>query len=137
CAAWEGAGLRVGVDIERIAPRSPGLVRDFFDPEEAAAWEALAKGPARDAFATAVWSAKESVLKALHLGLTVDTRSVGIALSGEEADGTEGLPRPAGGGWKRFAARRDPALPGSGRPLAGYWRESGGYVLTVAVTPAA
>jgi 4'-phosphopantetheinyl transferase len=136
CAAWEGEGLRVGVDIERIAPRSPGFVRDFFRSEEAAAWDALPAG-ARAPFATAVWSAKESVLKALHLGLTVDTRSVGIALSGDEAEKTEGLPRPEGVGWKRFAARRDPALPGSGRPLAGYWRESGGYVLTVAVTRAA
>jgi len=135
CAAWPDGGgrLRVGVDLERIAPRSPGLVRDFFRAEEAAAWDAL-PADARAPFATAVWSTKESVLKALRIGLRADTRSVGILLSHRNASPKDGLPPPEGGGWKGFTASIDPALPGGGRPLSGYWREEKGFVLTVAVT---
>ena len=135
CAAWGGApgDLSAGVDLERIAPRSEGLVRDFFRPAEASAWETLAPGSARDAFATAVWSAKEAVLKALRLGLTVDTRSVEILLSRSPAPGVPGLPRPEGGGWMGFAACCAPGLPGGDRLLAGFWREQDGFVLSVAV----
>ena len=135
CAAWGDApgDLSAGVDLERIAPRSEGLVRDFFRPAEASAWETLAPGSARDAFATAVWSAKEAVLKALRLGLTVDTRSVEILLSRSPAPGVPGLPRPEGGGWMGFAACCAPGLPGGDQPLAGFWREQDGFVLSVAV----
>jgi 4'-phosphopantetheinyl transferase len=136
CAAWADAGgiLSVGADLERIAPRPEGFVRDFFRPSEAAAWEALPAGSERDLFASAVWSAKESVLKALRLGLTVDTRSVEILFSEEEAVGAAGLPRPDGGGWKGFAACCAPDLPGGDAPIAGFWRKKDGYVMTLAVT---
>jgi 4'-phosphopantetheinyl transferase len=135
CAAWSDAGgiLSVGADLERIAPRPEGFVRDFFRPAEAAAWEALPAGSGRDLFASAVWSAKEAVLKALRLGLSVDTRSVEILLSEEEASGAGGLPRPDGGGWKGFAACCSPGLPGGEVPIAGFWREKDGFVMTVAV----
>lgn len=138
CAAWAESGrvLAVGADIERIAPRTEGFVRDFFRPAEIAAWEALPAGRERDAFASAVWSAKESVLKALRLGLSVDTRSVEILLSEEAAAGAAGLPRPDGGGWKGFAACCAPNLPGGDFPIAGFWRERDGFVMTMAVAGA-
>jgi phosphopantetheinyl transferase len=138
CAAWAetGAGLSVGADIERLAPRTEGLVRDFFGPAEIAVWETLPAGPGRDAFASAVWSAKESVLKALRLGLTADTRSVRIALSDEDAVGAAGLPRPEGGGWKGFAACCVADLPGRLLPIAGFRREMNGFVMTMAVAGA-
>jgi 4'-phosphopantetheinyl transferase len=132
CAAWEtgDGGASVGVDLEKISTRSSALVRDFFRPEEIAAWEALPPGGARDALATAIWSAKEAVLKALRLGLAVDTRTVRIRLSEDEA---AGLPRPDGSGWKQFEALLGAELPESGRALAGFWREEDGFVLTMAV----
>jgi len=135
CAAWadSGSGLSVGADLEKIAPRSAAFVLDFFRPAEIEAWEALPAGPSRDAFATAIWSAKEAVLKALRLGLTVDTRSVEILLSDEEAAGLPGLPRPDGGGWKGFAACCSPLVPGGDRALAGFWHEKDGFVMTVAI----
>jgi len=138
CAAWAETGrvLAVGADLERIAPRPEGLVRDFFRPAEIAAWEALPAGPGRDAFASAVWSAKEAVLKALRLGLSVDTRSVEILLSEEDAAGAPGLPRPDGGGWKGFAVCCAPDLPGGEHPIAGFWREKDGFVMTMAVAGA-
>jgi 4'-phosphopantetheinyl transferase len=138
CAAWAatGAVLAVGADIERIAPRSEGLVRDFFRPAEIAAWGVLPAGSKRDAFATAVWSAKEAVLKALRLGLSVDTRSIEILLSEQDAPGAPGLPRPDGGGWKGFAACCAPGVPGGALPIAGFWREKDGFVMTMAVAGA-
>ena len=135
-AAWAetGDGLSAGADLERIAPREAGLVRDFFRPHEIDAWGALSPGGDRDIFATAVWSAKEAVLKALRVGLAVDTLSVGIILSESEATGLPGLPRPDGGGWKGFEALVSPGVPGGDRPLAGFWREDAGFVLTLAIS---
>ena len=135
CAAWadSGGGISVGADLERIASRSVAFVRDFFRPAEIEMWEAFPEGTERDAFATAVWSAKEAVLKALRLGLTVDTRSVEILLSDEEAAGMPGLPRPDGGGWKGFSACCAPLVPGGDRPLAGFWLERDGFVMTLAI----
>ncbi len=135
-AAWAetGDGLSAGADLERIAPREAGFVRDFFRPHEIDAWGALSPGGDRDIFATAVWSAKEAVLKALRVGLAVDTLSVGIILSESEATGLPGLPRPDGGGWKGFEALVSPGVPGGDRPLAGFWREDAGFVLTLAIS---
>jgi len=135
-AAWAdtGDGVSAGADLEWIAPRSEALVRDFFRPEEIDAWMALPPGGVRDTFATAVWSAKEAVLKALRLGLAVDTRTVGILLSKSGVDGLPGLPRPGGGGWKGFEAFVAPGVPGANRPLAGFWREEEGFVLTMAIS---
>lgn len=73
CALVDEAGVTVGADIERIEPRQAGFVAQFFTPTEQAA-VARAAADQREAIITAIWSAKEAVLKALHLGLRVDTR---------------------------------------------------------------
>lgn len=72
-AAAEGA-LRLGCDVEEIAPRSDEFVSDYLTDGEAA-W-VREGGAERDARANLVWSAKESALKALGEGLRKDTRSV-------------------------------------------------------------
>jgi len=129
-AAWRGPEISVGADLERIAPRSAGLVRDFFGSGERAGWEALAAGAERDLFATAVWSAKEAVLKALRLGLAADTRAVAIRLGAADSPAPG---RPAGAAWARFAASVDAGVPGAGKTIAGFLREEEGFVLAVAV----
>jgi 4'-phosphopantetheinyl transferase len=122
CAALSNAGARrrVGCDIEKLEPRSPGLVHDFFDEVEIAAWEASAD---RDLFATTVWSAKESVLKALGLGLGVDTRHVRVRLGNRH--GTSGRFSPFEAAWVEPLAA--PVR------VAGFWREAEGWVETLAV----
>ena len=136
-AAWSRNGRRDSPSAPTSSGSPPGtsaLVRDFFRLHEIDAWGALSPGGDRDIFATAVWSAKEAVLKALRVGLAVDTRAVGIILSESEATGLPGLPRPDGGGWKGFEALVSPGVPGGDRPLAGFWREDAGFVLTMAIS---
>jgi 4'-phosphopantetheinyl transferase len=78
CAAVTGAAA-LGCDIERVEPRSPAFVRDFLTPRERAAVAAASDGAA---CANLIWSAKESALKALHVGLTRDTWELEVSLSG-------------------------------------------------------
>jgi 4'-phosphopantetheinyl transferase len=123
-ASWDGAGL--GADVERIESRAASFVGDFFTAEEAADCE---RAPAvRDRMIAAVWCAKEAVLKALRLGLTVDTREVVCRLK----DG--GPPGPLGPGWRPFHVTRAPLLEPA--TLAGWWREQSGFALAVAVLTA-
>jgi 4'-phosphopantetheinyl transferase len=77
CAVAPGAAA--GCDIERIEPRPPLFAQDYFT---AAELELLEGAPPalRDTLVAAIWSAKEATLKALRLGLTVDTRAVTCVL---------------------------------------------------------
>jgi 4'-phosphopantetheinyl transferase len=124
-APGEGA---IGGDVEAIEPRSPGFVRDFFTPAEAAAWEKSSPAE-RPLLANAIWSAKESVLKALGLGLTVDTRGVEIHLSAEPADGPL---RPREDAWRRFDAVCTAGIEVEEIPLSGLWSLRGRFVVTLA-----
>ena len=67
----------LGVDAEILAPRSATLVQDFFTPREARFIETL-PAAMQSEWANRLWSAKEAVLKALGLGLRVDTCQVEI-----------------------------------------------------------
>lgn len=67
----------VGADVEQIEPRAASFVRDFFTGQEQATLAAVPP-QSHDRMATAIWSAKEAALKALHLGLSVDTRRVSV-----------------------------------------------------------
>jgi len=123
CAICPRPAVPLGADVEQVEPRSPRFVRDYFTEHEHR--QVRASGAARDETVTTLWSAKEACLKALHLGLTVDTRRV-------ECD----LRRAPASSWNLFLARytaegtegRAPAL------LRGWWRRQGPLVLTVAVT---
>jgi 4'-phosphopantetheinyl transferase len=109
-------GPRVGCDLELVEPRGAGLVRDFFTPAERSFVAGQPAGDARAAAATLVWSAKETALKVLGVGLGRDPREVEVEL------------RPPGaGGWGVLTART-----GDDGPLPGWWRRDGRFVLTVA-----
>jgi len=113
----------LGADLELVAPRPAGFVRDYFTEAEAELVQRV-NGAGRDRLVTAVWSAKEAVLKALCLGLSVDTRAVSCLLEVGEG-GTAG--------WRPFAIHLDKArLPRPAPDLAGWWRADGDFVLTLA-----
>ena len=109
----------VGCDLELVEPRHPAFVGDWFTASEQRAFEAA--GEKHDTLVTAVWSAKESVLKVLRVGLQRDTRSVVVTDAGDVE-----------GDWRRMRA----GDAGSERWFDVWARRAGPMVLTVA-TPAA
>jgi 4'-phosphopantetheinyl transferase len=121
CALCLGAS-RLGADLERVEPRDPRFVEDYFAPAEIDLVE-QAPSATRDLHVTAIWSAKEAVLKALRVGLRVDTRAVICRV----------LPVAASPDtWASFTIALDPARwPGRAPVLAGWWRSLEGYTLAL------
>lgn len=121
-ALWAKAG--VGADIERVECRPSSFVTTFFSKEEIAHL-ALLDNVLRPEAATIIWSAKESVLKALRLGLRVDTRQVNCL----PAIGTDVSVWTSVQVWL--------AAPLAGRlgdnVLSAWWRRYGEYVITLAM----
>jgi 4'-phosphopantetheinyl transferase len=121
CALSDAAA--VGADIEHIEPRAWQFAEDYFTPGEILR---VRRAPAaqRETLITAVWSAKEAALKALRLGLSVDTRSVACDLVAEQE-----------GGWAPIAFIYDERRLGQIAPaVTGWWRRIDDFVLTIAAT---
>jgi 4'-phosphopantetheinyl transferase len=116
------AGAQIGADIERIEPRGWQFVEDYFTAEEILQ---VRRAPAEqyETVITAIWSAKEAALKALRLGLSVDTRSTACSIAEHD---------PARD-WADVAFAFDHRLlPLDTAPaLRGWWRTIDGYVLTI------
>ncbi len=106
----------LGCDLEAIEPHSPAFAADYFTPEEQ---ELVARAPEPDraGLLSLLWSAKESMLKALQTGLRSDTRSVNVR------------PEPPGMEWSRFSTQCECGTHG------GWWREEGGMIRTIAASP--
>jgi 4'-phosphopantetheinyl transferase len=120
CAIAEG-GVAVGCDVEKVEPRSPAFLADYFTIEEQRA-VARSPGDQRDRVLTLFWSVKESVLKVLQSGLREDTRSV-------FAD-PAGILGTADGQWQRVRAGDT-----AGRTFHGWWRQTGDFVWTLFTVP--
>ena len=110
------AGTRLGCDLELAEPRRPAFVADWFTAGER---EAVARAdPADRALLLALlWSAKESALKALRVGLRFDTRWVVVdppALG-------------AAGRWLPLTVRH----PAGAQVFPGWWRHDAGRVITM------
>jgi 4'-phosphopantetheinyl transferase len=111
----------VGVDIEHVEPRIPTFADDYFTAPELACVAATPDSQ-RDAWITAIWSAKEAALKAWRVGLGVDTRAltcVGTQLHAE---------------WAAFTIEPDSVRLAPVQPLSGGWRLHGDFVITVAAS---
>lgn len=78
CALAHGK-VALGCDLEKIESRSDIFVADYFTQEERG-WVARVPKDVGSALVTLVWSAKESVLKALGVGLRLDTRSIEVGV---------------------------------------------------------
>lgn len=128
---------QLGADIEAVEARSALFQSQFFTAAEMNLVE-QALPAERNTLTTAVWSAKEAVLKALRLGLTVDTRRVTCLPSLPQATGSQ-----ASQEWLGMEVTCDPALlrmyaekagrkPATSFALTGWWRRGNGYVLTLA-----
>jgi len=127
-----GAGVNLGIDIEKVEPRSPRFAADYFTPAEAALVERT-PGEGRDVLVTAIWSAKEAALKAKQLGLRVDTRSVACRIELPDK-----LPGRLPDHWLPFEVEWDAVrLRSSGFPFTGilptrgWCRFQAGYIITL------
>ena len=120
CGGVEGR-VPLGVEIERVEARTEGFVRDYFVGEEIALVEAVPRA-SREGVVTAIWSAKESALKAIRLGLSVDTFAVKC------------LPQGDGQVWSPVLIEWDLSkLKRAAPALTGWWRVWKDFILTIAV----
>ena len=122
CALSDICGLQVGADIERVEPRAAAFAEDYFTAHEL---DLLRGAPpdSRDALVTLIWSAKEAALKALRLGLTVDTRTISCTV----APALQLAPA-----WAALGIQAAPGLLGDREyGFQGWWRQFGQYVLTI------
>jgi 4'-phosphopantetheinyl transferase len=85
----QGVGLiglseqaEIGVDIElvRHLPDAGQLAANYFDEAEQAALAAIEPGPAHDLAFFRCWTRKEACLKAVGIGLGLDTRSFHVGI---------------------------------------------------------
>ena len=115
CAITQ-AGTPLGCDLELVEGRPDNFVQEYFTPEEQDL--VLDAVPTeRPHLITALWSAKESVLKGLRLGLRASTKGVSIC------------PLRTGGlRWGTFYADTS-----TRQRFDGWWREAHCLVRTVAV----
>lgn len=138
CAAtWsdpvdDGSPRTLGIDLGLVEPRSREFAQTFFTDDEqrfvrcAPPWEHGER-------ANLVWCAKEAVLKALGLGLTVDTFNLSCLPAADAADAAEWALSPATGEWSPFVARCSAALLPGGGTIRGIWRAFPGFVGALAL----
>ncbi len=133
--------VALGCDLEVVEPRADVFVADYFTSEEQAA---VAQSPVtkRSQRIALIWSAKESALKALRVGLRFDTRSVVVSL--DEAIG-RGNDRNALSNQDSAPALGPPFVSEGWQPLHvrytdqsfhGWWRQTGDLVRTLVSSPA-
>jgi phosphopantetheinyl transferase len=113
-------GTAIGVDLEVVEEHSAAFLEDFFTAEEAAFAHSLQKSQ-QAAWVASAWSAKEALLKALQVGLRVDSRSVTIFPDGD--------PSPQAG-WQSLRGGGPALSELSSRVWLRFWE---GYVLTLAL----
>jgi 4'-phosphopantetheinyl transferase len=142
CAIAHSAG-DLGCDLELIEPHSDAFIADYFATEE----QALVSHAAPDDrpwLLALLWSAKESALKALRAGLTLDTRTVvvtpiGAPRNGGGAVGGHNGCDPAGDAvdqpdavqrWRPLRVRHL-----NDRIFPGWWQRSGSLMRTMVAAP--
>ncbi len=103
---------RIGCDVEWVEPRSRAFVRHFLNEGDRRWLESLPAGSRAEA-ANLLWSARESVVKALGTGLDVDVRTLIVRAS---------LARP----------RFEVTVPHEGVTLHGRWGRHRDWLWTLA-----
>jgi 4'-phosphopantetheinyl transferase len=112
------APAAIGCDLEVVEPRSDAFVREWLTAGEQAALAPLSP-PARNRAVNLLWTAKEAAAKVRREGLRLDVRHVGVELY------------ESGSGWQPLAVRWP-----EGIQTAGWWRDTGGWIMTIAGVPA-
>lgn len=118
CALTQAPALMVGVDLEKIEPRSEDFIQDYFTPGEQ---RLVGSFPleAKHAAVTLIWSMKEAMLKAIGVGLRWDTRQVEIREIRNENYGD----------WQEVIVSD---LRQKNRPWTAWWQRRGDFLMTIA-----
>jgi 4'-phosphopantetheinyl transferase len=112
------AYVALGCDLEVVEPRSDAFVFDYFTADERAL-VARTAWPDQPRIVTLLWSAKESALKALGVGLRLDTRCVRVSLDhGQDLEL-----------WCPLQVRYD------GQIFRGWWQSTGNLLRTLVAAP--
>ncbi len=114
----------MGCDLELIEPHSQAFLADYFTPAEQAL-VAQASDDDRLWLPALLWSAKESALKALRVGLREDTRSLSVTL----LDDVPGHPEQSG--WRQLVVTQT-----AGQVFQGWWQKSDTLVKTMVAASA-
>lgn len=119
------SGASLGCDLELIESREHSFVSDFFTASEQ---QLVDSAPAEQApmLTTLLWSAKESALKALQVGLRLDTTSLDVSLDPEMHGPRDCVGLGDVEVWSSLSVRC-----GSGQVLRAWWRCANGVVRTV------
>jgi 4'-phosphopantetheinyl transferase len=127
------SSVSLGCDLELVEPREPGFVSDYFTVNEQSQFDRTS-AQQQPLLVTLFWSAKESALKALRVGLRVDTRCLEVCLEDDPLqqnhDGGRNA-RPVllpllASGWRPLEVRYADA-----QVFHGWWRHSDHMVRTV------
>ncbi|HKA51835.1 MAG TPA: 4'-phosphopantetheinyl transferase superfamily protein [Candidatus Dormibacteraeota bacterium] len=116
-----GPESAVGCDLELVEPRDDALARHFFTPAERVLVDRSGHRGG-DLAVALVWSAKESALKALRPGLSVDIRALEVTLDPDSGTGWS---------WRPLTVRHRAGT------LSGWWTLRGRHVLTAVIEPPA
>jgi len=111
--------VTIGIDLELIETKSRGFVEDYFTAQEAAAIFNLSEDQQALA-ASLLWSGREALLKALQLGLRVDTRQIALGCPSFQS-------RP---GWQALEIIYHPAELNH---LTLFWRRVDQTIITMAI----
>lgn len=126
CPESEQPGVQwsLGCDIELIEHREASFVNDFFTAQEIRTVMATPVD-LRDCRVTAIWSAKEAVLKSLRTGLRIDTRRLNCSFGAEDWWATS---------WSPLTVTGDVELAGQfpGNWYS-WWQVKDRFVLTLAL----
>lgn len=133
--AVASSNTALGCDLEVIEEHSDGFATDYFAAEEQ---ELIKQGRASDCsmLMSLIWSAKESALKALRVGLQLDTRRVIVNLGAglQTGDGIEDPSRfrPSCGPdiWHPLSVRYT-----EGQIFHGWWQNAGTFLRTLVAAP--
>ena len=108
----------IGCDLELVEKHSDCFLIDYFTIEEC---KLLVEAPVaeRPRLSTLLWGAKESVLKALQVGLRLDTRDVTVSPTLRTSSGWNSLQ----------------AVVSGERSFQGWWRNAGDLIRTVVADP--
>jgi 4'-phosphopantetheinyl transferase len=115
----------LGCDLELVEPRDKSFLADYFTKNEQILL-AQASADEQPELATLLWSAKESALKALHVGLRLETTCLDVSPTYTSHYRTNDAHQAADIAWLPLSLHRS-----GGHILCGCWRCANNMVRTV------